>query len=94
MADPTHNDIVTDNDFYESAVLFNGVNEQKPYENNYILFGGGLGLGGIVNGLNMAYTSDDVKPWAVLILAQLLMSGTRHFPIQVLLLESQVVMQH
>lgn len=65
VADPTHNDIVTDNDFYESAVLFNGVNEQKPYENNYILFGGGLGLGGIVNGLNMAYTSDDVKPWAV-----------------------------
>lgn len=66
VADPTHIDIITDNDFYAQAKVFNNIFEQDPYQYKYYLWGPGLGLGGLIRNLNQAYTSNDVKPWSVL----------------------------
>lgn len=66
VADPTHLDIITDNDFYKQARVFNNIFEQEPYQYKYYLWGPGLGVGGLIRNLNQTYTSDDVRPWAVL----------------------------
>lgn len=66
VADPTHLDIITDNDFYKQARVFNNIFEQESYQYKYYLWGPGLGVGGLIRNLNQTYTSDDVRPWAVL----------------------------
>lgn len=66
VADPTHLDIITDNDFYKQARVFNNIFEQESYQYKYYLWGAGLGVGGLIRNLNQTYTSDDVRPWAVL----------------------------
>lgn len=66
VADPTHLDIIKDDEFYAQARAFNSIFHQEPFSYKYYLWGPGLGVGGLIRNLNQTYTSSDVKAWAVL----------------------------
>lgn len=64
-ADPAQNDIISDQDFYDAAKTLNGVWANTPYHNEVYLFGPGVGLNGALLAYSPAYSSADVKPFAV-----------------------------
>ncbi|MDV0787664.1 phage tail fiber protein [Citrobacter amalonaticus] len=66
VADPSHYDIITDSDFYETAKILNTIHVQNNAYIEYFLFGPGVGLGGAMRTLNATYTSPDVKPFRVI----------------------------
>ena len=65
-SDPSLTDIITDPDFYNTAVVFNGNYTQNAYKNEVYLFGPSFGLNDLLRIYNQRYSSTDVIPFAVI----------------------------
>lgn len=65
-SDPTHVDIVSDQDFYLTAKELNKVFEQKKYDNQAYIFSNGTGISNLLEIYNQSYSGVDIKPFTII----------------------------
>ena len=63
-SDPNQVDLITDIDFYNTAVMINKSLDVKGYSYEMNYFGSGVGLSPLVNSYIKDYSSEDVVPFA------------------------------